>query len=369
MDEKIRYPRKILLRTVLRFLGRILLPLLTRPKLKGMENFPKSGPVILVGNHTGALEVVYMTILARRQVEYVGGMDIPHEPFIALFVHLYGLIPILRGRTSRSSMMQAVGVLQQGGTLGIFPEGGIWEPAIHDARTGVAWLSYHAGAPVLPVGFASTQGALNRLLRLQRPGVEMNVGRLIPPVTIPPGKARKQHFQDAANAIMDAVWELVPDSAKRSELEILDERFEFLVSASAETGEEVPVPDAVQPRHGAALSKFLHRPTLFNNFRDNLQLPVHALKQLHAQPANEDLQTACMAILDYLENENPYYFTYRYGQQEGSAMEAGIRELLALLQWAVDRNLRLQLTPIRRYRTPGDPQETVLDRSEEIRKW
>lgn len=368
MTEKVRYPRKIVFRSILRALGRAVLPLLSKPVIRGRENFPHKGPLILVGNHTGVLEVVYMTIYAPRIVEYVGGMDIPHEWFVNFFIKLYGVIPILRGQTSRSSLMKAVSVLKQNGFLGIFPEGGIWEPAIHNAHTGVAWLSYHTQVPVLPIGFASTQGALNKAMRLQRPEIEMNVGKLIPAVSVPEGKPRKQHFQDAANEIMDAVWELVPESARKAEIEILDERFEFHASAVGPNGDDVAIPEELRLRNGPALSKVLHRPTLFNNFRDNLGLPVHALKKLYERPGSDDLLTATGAILDYLENDNPYYFTYRYGQREGSAMQNGIQELHDLVQWAASGNVDLQLTPIRRYRTPESPEEIVLDRSEEIEK-
>ena len=369
MENKIRYPRKILMRSFLRAAGRFLARLLTKPRLQGMENFAGKGPIILVGNHTGALEVVYMTVFTPRQVEYIGSIDIPHEPFINIFVKLYGLIPIFRGRTSRSSMKQAISILDQDGILGIFPEGGIWEPAIRDARTGVAWLSYHAQAPVLPIGFASTQGGLNKAMRLKRPTVEMNVGELIPPVEIPEGKPRKQHFQDAAQEIMEAVWNLVPESAKKAEIEILDERFEFLVEAAKPGGEFVDIPEGLEIKHGPALSKFLHRPTLFNNLRDNLSLPVQALKELYAEPPVEELAAAAAAILEYLKTENPFYFTYRYGQVKGTAMQQGIQELHELTSWAAARNVHLKLTPIRRYRTPDLSEEVVLDRAQEIKKW
>jgi len=325
--------------------------------------------VILVGNHTGALEVVLMTVYAPQIVEYVGSMDIPHEPFIAAFIRLYGIIPILRGQTSRASMRKALDVLQQGGFLGVFPEGGIWEPSIHAARTGVAWLSYHAQAPVLPIGFASTRGALNKLARLQRPELEMNVGELIPPVTIPAGKARKVHFQDCANAIMDAVWELVPEQIRQSEHTLLDERFEFQVQAINADGSLSPLPPNRTLRHGASLSKFIHRPVLFNNLRDNLNLPIDALQNLHTEPTLEDILLATNAILTYLKSSNPYYFTYRYGQQEGSSMQTGIQELHDLAVWANHAGMRLRLKPIYRYRTPDTDEEIVLDRPQNIKKW
>ena len=369
MTSSIVYPQRRLLRTMVRTFGRIALPPLTKLHLTGQENFPKDGPLILVGNHTGAMEVVLMTIYSPRIVEYIGSMDIPHEPYIAAFINVYGMIPILRGRTSRASMVAALNVLQQGGVLGVFPEGGIWEPSIHNAQTGVAWLSYHAQAPVLPIGFASTQGALNKLLRFQRPSLSMNVGELISPITIPAGKARKTHFQDSANAIMDAVWDLVPESVREAETAILEERFELHVLAINQQGEEQSPPPSMMIHHGASLSKFIHRPTLFNSLRDNLKLPIQALQQLHATPGNEKILVATNAILTYLKTDNPYYFTYRYGQREGSAMQAGIQELHDLAVWATNANLQLLIKPIRRYRTQDSKEEIVVDQPEEIRKW
>ena len=38
-------------------------------------------------------------------------------------------------------------VLRQDGILGIFPEGGTWDPAQMQAQSGIAWLSYKAKAP------------------------------------------------------------------------------------------------------------------------------------------------------------------------------------------------------------------------------
>ncbi len=72
---------------------------------------------------------------------------------------------------------------QTRGVIGIFPEGGIWEPAIRKAHSGVAFMSYHGQAPVLPIGFTPTAGALAEALSFKRPAVEMRIGKLIPSVT------------------------------------------------------------------------------------------------------------------------------------------------------------------------------------------
>ena len=46
----IRYPRRVMWRAVLRFRGYGLLRLVTRVSVRGYENIPRKGPLILVGN-------------------------------------------------------------------------------------------------------------------------------------------------------------------------------------------------------------------------------------------------------------------------------------------------------------------------------
>lgn len=369
MTSHAKYPRRVLLRSAFRLFGRTFLPLLAELHIHGRENFPQHGPLIVVGNHTAAMEVVLMTIYSPRIVEYMGSIDIPHEKTIGLFVGAYGFIPVFRGNVSRASMEAGLEVLRQGGVLGIFPEGGIWEPGIRQAQTGVAWLSHHAGAPVLPIGFGSMRGALNRLMRLQRPALTMNIGRPLPPVGEPGGKALKLHFQESANRIMDAVWELIPEQDRQAGPAVKDETFDLQVEALDASGASVPLPEALLPVQGAAFAKFTHRTTLINNLRLNLHLPVEALMRLADRPALDEILQATGAILEHLEKDNPYYFTYRYGPREGADMAAGVREVHALAQWASRENRRLHLTPIRAYTDPASGERCVLDRPETFKKW
>jgi hypothetical protein len=50
-------------------------------------------------------------------------------------------------------------------------------------------------------------------------------------------------------------------------------------------------------------------------------------------------------------------------------MEAGLRELHALTQWAAARDYRVILRPIRRYRRPGVDEEVVEDRPGMAHRW
>jgi 1-acyl-sn-glycerol-3-phosphate acyltransferase len=369
MDYRVQYPRKRFVRLLLRVLGRILVRLLARVEIHGRDRFPQKGPLIVVGNHTGAMEVVLLTIYAPRLIEYLGSIDIPHEGYIAAFVYSYDFIPVFRGKASRESLEAGLDVLRQGGVLGLFPEGGIWEPAIRRAQSGVAWLSYRGEAPILPIGFSSTRGALADMLRFRRPKLSMYVGEPMPPVKLIPDTPRKTVFQQASDRIVDAIWALVPKDEQPDPVPIEDERFVFEVRVFDRSGKQQAIPSDLQLEHGSALSKIIHRITLFNNLLQNLRLPVQPLKELERHPEVEELITATGSILAYLEQDNPYYFTYRYGPAEGRAMGAGVREFHELLHWARAEGYTVQATPVRQFRHAETGETHTYTTPQETEKW
>lgn len=363
------YPRRRAARTALRFLGRVLVPLLAKVKIRGLDRFPSQGPLIVVGNHTGAMEVVLMTLYSPRLIEFLGSVDIPHETYIALVVNIYGYIPVQRGNVSRAALRAGLDVLRQDGVLGIFPEGGIWEPVIQRAQTGVAWLSHRSQAPVLPIGFSSMRGVLGAMLRMRRPILTMRVGNVIPPVQLDPHRPRKPQLRAAAERIVDSIWALVPEEEHPAQIKIRDEEFELAVEIVSAQGRQVGRPVQISMEHGPSLSKFIHRKTLFNNLLKNLSLPISALRDLHEKPSVEEILRATGAILDYLEYDNPYYFTYRYGQAEGGDMASGVHELHDLAEWAQSRDYTLNMRAIRKFTLVDTGQSVVLDAPQESEKW
>ena len=104
--------------------------------------------------------------------------------------------------------------------------------------------------------------------------------------------------------------------------------------------------------HGAAVCKFFYRPALLNIFYKDVHLPVEPLKDLDEVREPGAIAGALSAILGYLD-ENPYFFTYRFGREEGGAMGAGIRELHALMAWAEEAGASVQIRATRRYSSAG----------------
>jgi 1-acyl-sn-glycerol-3-phosphate acyltransferase len=358
-DETITYPRRRVARGALRGLGRIILPLLTHTQVEGQERFPDRGPLLVVGNHIAAMEVVLMVVYAPWQMEMLGPGDIPPPPAMDAIARAHGYIPINRGNVDRRALTQSLDVLRRGGVLGMFPEGGIWETGDKPAKRGVAWLSYHARAPILPIGFGGLEGAMNAIFKLKRPPLAMHVGEVIPPVTIPPGTPRKQALQAASARVMQAVRDLIPEAYRHQHPEIAEERFELRVAVRDAQGHAVAVPPDRAISHAQALCKIFYRPAILNIFALDLHIDVAGLQRLVDQPEPGAVAASIDRIMAYLAERNPAFFTYRFGIEEGLAMEAALRELRALVQWVRDMDGTLDVRMVRRYRVAGRDEEVV----------
>jgi 1-acyl-sn-glycerol-3-phosphate acyltransferase len=339
-----------------------------RVEIIGRENFPRSGPLLVVGNHTAAMEAVLMVIYPPWQVEVLGSVDVPHEKITQAAASIYKFIPVNRGHFDRTALVKSLDVLRQGGVLVVFPEGGIWDAGRMRAHTGVAWLSYRANAPVLPIGFSGTTGALEAALRLKRPQLTMHVGQSMPAARLPEEQSRKAYFEAFATDVVEAIRALLPpdDPARRSR--IVDERFELQVSVQANDGSPQTYPSDLAIQHATALAKFLHRPAILKIFTSNLSFPTRPLQDLDRERDPERIAGAVRAILNYLHADNPYLLTYRFGPQEAEAMRLGLGELLALAKWASGSGLGLRVTPIRRYSSPGG-EEVVQVKQGTFEEW
>ncbi len=366
---RLNYPRNRITRGIIRTLGRIILPIFFRIQINGDENFPNHGPLLVVGNHTAAMEGVLMVVYTPWQIEMLGAGDIPQENITEFFEWLYKYIPIRRGHVDRAALRNALDVLEQNGFLGIFPEGGVWNPGQMRAQSGVAWLSYRGEAPILPIGFSGTVGALEAALKFKRPELTIHVGEIIPAAKVPPDKAKKTFFQEYADFIMDSVRALLPENDPTLQVKIKDERFELQVEAYNQKGKPQSIPEKMLIQHDQALAKLFHRPMIQKIYRFNLELPVESLQRLHTQPSSAELIQAIQAILQSLKGEYPYLLTYRFGAKEAEAMQKGLEELQALARWAQENQSELKIIPTRRFYDVEAAEEVVRIKQDVLESW
>lgn len=138
------------------------------PTVTGLEHIPRSGPVIIAGNHVSFADQIFTPLAARRRVAYFAKAEYFTTPGVrgrlmsAFFTGL-GQVPVERADTRSAAGVIEIGVevLRSGGALGIFPEGTRSpDGQLHKFRTGVARLALRSGAPVVPVGIVGTRDVL-----------------------------------------------------------------------------------------------------------------------------------------------------------------------------------------------------------------
>jgi 1-acyl-sn-glycerol-3-phosphate acyltransferase len=315
------------------------------------------------------MEGALMAVYSHRQVEMLGAGDIPQEKITEFFEGVYDYIPIRRGHVDRPALQQTLDILKQGGVVGIFPEGGVWEPNQMRAQTGVSWLSYRSGAPVLPMAFAGTSGAISAATKFKRPLLVITIGDLIPAAKIPTGQGRKTYFENYAEQVMDAVRGMLPPDDPSLQINIKDERFELEISLRDTNSQSIEIPPEYSIHHAEALVKLLHRPTILKIFRFNLQLPIEAVEQLHTEPTAKQIAEATRLMLDAMQSKYAYLLAYRFGPKEGHAMQQGLEALHKLATWADEQEYSLKVRPIRRYYCLGAERHITQVEQDVMESW
>jgi 1-acyl-sn-glycerol-3-phosphate acyltransferase len=159
-----------------------LLRVLFRPWVRGIENIPSTGPVILASNHLSFSDSIFLPLQSRRPVvflaksEYFTGKGLKGA-LTRWFFKSTGQLPIDRsgGKASEASLNTGLKVLAQGQVLGIYPEGTRSpDGRLYRGRTGIARMVLESKAPIIPVAMIDTEKVQpigKRLPRIRRIGI------------------------------------------------------------------------------------------------------------------------------------------------------------------------------------------------------
>src|SRR5947207_10074047 len=141
------------------FIGPFL-RLLYRPKAKGLENIPAEGPVILASNHVSFIDSMFIPVVIKRKVVFLGKADYFTSAKTSWFFKAGGVIPVRRegGSASEAAIQAGVRELQNGHIVGIYPEGTRSpDGRLFRGKTGVARMALLARCPVVPVAAFGTR--------------------------------------------------------------------------------------------------------------------------------------------------------------------------------------------------------------------
>jgi len=199
-------------RLLILLFSRMMFFLFNRRRVKGKENVPEQGPLLIVSNHLSYADQYLIAISLNRKMIFMAKEELFRSRIIRPLAQAFGAFPVRRGGIDRRALQQANQVLDSGQALAMFPEGTRSKNAqLQPAFPGSALIALHNSVPILPVGITGTEKVKKGLfwMLLHRPPVMVNIGC---PFYLPPAndKLTKAELAELANYIMEHIAELLP---------------------------------------------------------------------------------------------------------------------------------------------------------------
>ncbi|MGW6910873.1 lysophospholipid acyltransferase family protein [Streptomyces sp. NPDC054940] len=137
---------------------------LWKPRVLGAWKVPATGPVIFAVNHSHNIDGPMVMGVAPRPTHFLIKKEAfkgPLDPFLLGI----GQVKVDRESTDRTAITQALAVLDNGGVLGIFPEGTRGEGDFAALRAGLAYFAVRGNAPIVPVAVLGSSDRPGRLIK------------------------------------------------------------------------------------------------------------------------------------------------------------------------------------------------------------
>lgn len=204
-------PRR-LFRRFIRLLARLLIGSLTHATIRGLENLPRSGPLLIVLNHLGEADIPAVLAVLPRPPEALGKLELIYEfPVLGQVMDWYGTIWVHRGHPDRRALDCAIQALADGRLLAIAPEGRYsLAHGLERGSSGAAFVALHAGVPLIPLALTGTENSrvYGSLRHLRRPHITVTVGA---PIHLQPGRGvGPPALKAATETIMRSLAALLP---------------------------------------------------------------------------------------------------------------------------------------------------------------
>ncbi len=122
-----------------------------KPVIVGKRFIPKSGRIILAGNHTNYFDCILVGCATDRCVHYLAKDELMRGPLKFIFKGL-GIIPVNRRTKDKAALQTAIETLNDEKVIGIFPEGTInrTDDIIMPFKFGAVKMSRDAKSDIVP---------------------------------------------------------------------------------------------------------------------------------------------------------------------------------------------------------------------------
>ena len=200
---------------ILRFLIRVLLRLIARFEVRGTENVPATGGIVIASNHIGILDIIMVYFAIDRTDLFIPVAEKWEKiGWIKWLGHQLNFLFVDRYNPDLKALRKMIALMEAGKCLVIAPEGTrSRNSALNEGKPGVAYLAARSGFPVIPVAITGTQDEvlLANAKCFRKSYITLTAGKQfsVPPL---PKTDRDAALQKYTDEIMCQIASLLPAS-------------------------------------------------------------------------------------------------------------------------------------------------------------
>lgn len=143
--------------------------------IQGVENVPRTGPLLMVINHTHFLDPLIPTAYLRPDIYPMAKAEVFNGKWKWMFEG-YGSFPVRRGEADMQAIKHAFRLLQAGHVVLMAPEGTRSKVGgLQRAHEGVGLISLRANAPILPIAIWGGRALVPNVKRLHLTKVHVHI--------------------------------------------------------------------------------------------------------------------------------------------------------------------------------------------------
>lgn len=201
------------MRSFLSWLIRLIINLIARVEIRGLEHLPAQGGFVIATNHLGRLDVALLFYALEGDFILPVAEKYEHHWLYGPIGNAMGALWLDRFNADVGSVREILARMKAGGILVIAPEGTRSKTeAMAEGKPGVSYLAMKAGMPVVPIALAGTEDrvVIDRLKHLKKSEIKIVVG---PAFRLPPvkGRDRDTALKQYTDEIMCRIAALLPE--------------------------------------------------------------------------------------------------------------------------------------------------------------
>lgn len=152
--------------------------LATGCEVRGRQNIPQKGGLIIASNHVSYMDPPVIGFATRRELHYLAKEELFRQPLLGPLITAFNSIPIRRGKVDTAGLSRAMEVLNAGHALIMFPEGTRSRDGnLLPARPGVGMLAFNTNSLIVPCHLSGSDQPGKWLTRQVRLRVSFGVAR------------------------------------------------------------------------------------------------------------------------------------------------------------------------------------------------